>query len=95
MSSVRTETQTKKVFKIPAKIPSHIKTIDAEDEQRDLIIEKTEDVVIEEKPYKREIVWFNAIGFLILHLAAVYGTFLCIFNAKFPTVVWGSWTFIL
>ncbi|XP_065222781.1 acyl-CoA Delta-9 desaturase-like [Planococcus citri] len=92
MSSVRTETQTKKVYKIPAKIPPNAKPIDAEEEQRDLIIEKTEDVVIEEKPYKMEIVWFNAIGFLLLHLAALYGTYLCIFSAKFLTTLWGVFT---
>lgn len=26
--------------------------------------------------FKREIVWFNAIGFLILHLAGIYGLYL-------------------
>lgn len=26
--------------------------------------------------FKREIVWFNAIGFLVLHICGVYGTYL-------------------
>ncbi|KAK5650383.1 hypothetical protein RI129_001412 [Pyrocoelia pectoralis] len=37
--------------------------------------------------YKRKIVWFNALGFLALHLAAVYGYYLCLF-ARFFTAVW-------
>lgn len=88
MSSVRTETQTKKVFKIPAKIPSTVLK-----EEKDLIIEKTEDVRIDEKPdyeYKMEIVWFNTIGFLILHLAALYGTYLIFTSAKFLTIFWSE-----
>lgn len=37
--------------------------------------------------FKRKIVWFNALGFLVLHLAALYGIYLC-FYAKFLTSVW-------
>lgn len=41
--------------------------------------------------YKHEVVWRNAIGFLILHILAVYG-FLraCIGSCKLYTVVWGK-----
>ncbi|KAF5273094.1 hypothetical protein FQR65_LT04836 [Abscondita terminalis] len=37
--------------------------------------------------FKRKIVWFNVLGFLALHLAALYGYYLC-FYSKFLTVVW-------
>ncbi|KAF5295122.1 hypothetical protein FQA39_LY13273 [Lamprigera yunnana] len=37
--------------------------------------------------YKRTIVWFNALGFLALHLAAFYGLYLCLF-AHPLTVLW-------
>lgn len=42
-----------------------------------------------EQPYEREIVWFNAIGFLILHLLTLYGIYLGMFHAYFITDVWG------
>lgn len=37
--------------------------------------------------FKRKIVWFNAIGFLVLHLAALYGFYLG-FYCKLATVYW-------
>ncbi|XP_031334185.1 acyl-CoA desaturase-like isoform X2 [Photinus pyralis] len=37
--------------------------------------------------FKRKIVWFNALGFVALHLAALYGYYLCL-HARFFTVVW-------
>ncbi|KAK3920586.1 Acyl-CoA desaturase 3 [Frankliniella fusca] len=40
------------------------------------------------KPFKAEIVWFNAIGFLILHLITVYGIYLGIFHASVLTDIW-------
>jgi hypothetical protein len=42
------------------------------------------------KPFQREIVWFNAIGFLILHLAAIYGFVHGVLYGKFPTYVWSE-----
>lgn len=42
-----------------------------------------------ERPYKREIVWFNAIGFLVLHLVALYGAFLFLFLR----IKWQTWLF--
>lgn len=42
--------------------------------------------------FKREIVWKNAIGFLILHLMAVYGFFLA-FSAYSTTIWWSKYIF--
>lgn len=36
--------------------------------------------------FKHKVVWFNAIGFLILHLAAVYGVYLCFFTTILSTL---------
>ncbi|XP_055697530.1 acyl-CoA Delta-9 desaturase-like [Phlebotomus papatasi] len=42
--------------------------------------------------FKREIVWFNAIGFLLLHIAALIGGLLALLGyAKFYTVVYTAW----
>ncbi|CAH1135045.1 unnamed protein product [Ceutorhynchus assimilis] len=38
--------------------------------------------------FKRKIVWPNAIGFAALHLVALYGFWVLIFDAKVWTVVW-------
>ncbi|XP_050534263.1 acyl-CoA Delta-9 desaturase-like [Daktulosphaira vitifoliae] len=38
--------------------------------------------------YKRKIVWFNAIGFLILHLGALYGFYVYLTSIKFLTMAW-------
>jgi len=43
------------------------------------------------KPFKTEIVWFNAIGFLILHIGMVYGIYRAIFYAKWMTSIWGKY----
>lgn len=40
--------------------------------------------------FKRQIVWFNAIGFLVLHLCALYGVFLMFAgHAKIWTTIYG------
>lgn len=39
---------------------------------------------------KRQIVWQNAIGLLLLHLAALYGLYISILSAKFLTWVYGK-----
>lgn len=39
--------------------------------------------------FKRKIVWFNAIGFLIMHLCALYGYYLCS-QTKWKTFVWSK-----
>ncbi|GAB0093133.1 Acyl-CoA desaturase [Sergentomyia squamirostris] len=42
--------------------------------------------------FKREIVWFNAIGFLLLHISALIGGLLVVFGyAKFYTVLYTAW----
>lgn len=47
--------------------------------------------------FKRKIVWFNAIGFLVLHLIAVYGFYLSVTSAKFLTFAWSKYltTFLM
>lgn len=42
----------------------------------------------EKEVFKREIVWFNALGFLVLHIAAVYGMYVTFTDAKVLTVLW-------
>jgi hypothetical protein len=39
---------------------------------------------------KRQIVWRNAIGFLFLHLAALYGLYASVTSAKLLTLVYGK-----
>lgn len=42
--------------------------------------------------YKHKIVWFNAIGFLYLHLVAVYGVYLCLTGrAHILTTIWSKY----
>ncbi|XP_052132570.1 acyl-CoA Delta-9 desaturase-like [Frankliniella occidentalis] len=41
-----------------------------------------------EEPFKTEIVWFNAIGFLIMHLITLYGIYLGMFHAYVITDIW-------
>lgn len=40
--------------------------------------------------YKRRIVWVNAVGFLALHLAALYGYYRCLFAHPF-TIFWSKY----
>lgn len=40
--------------------------------------------------YKLRIVWFNAIGFFILHLAALYGLYLFLTSSMVFTMVWSK-----
>lgn len=46
----------------------------------------------EKKPYvyKRQIVWFNALGFLVLHLGAVYGFYLYLTSSMILTMLWSK-----
>lgn len=39
--------------------------------------------------FKRKIVWFNAIGFLLLNLAALYGIYLFRYAHRY-TILWGK-----
>lgn len=41
--------------------------------------------------YKLQIVWFNAIGFFILHLAALYGLYLFLTSSMVLTMVWSKY----
>lgn len=40
--------------------------------------------------YKLQIVWFNAIGFLVLHLAALYGLYLFLTSSMVLTMLWSK-----
>uniref|UniRef100_A0A2S2QTL0 Stearoyl-CoA desaturase 5 n=1 Tax=Sipha flava TaxID=143950 RepID=A0A2S2QTL0_9HEMI len=44
----------------------------------------------EKKPYvyKRQIVWFNLLGFLVIHLGAVYGLYLFLTSSMVLTMLW-------
>lgn len=44
----------------------------------------------EKKPFKMKIVWFNTIGFLILHVASVYGLYLAVTSTKLLTLAWSK-----
>ena len=96
MSSVKTETQSKtKVVKLSAKFVKNDSKVGADwDESfhvKDTEVNNNEETP-EDKPteFKAKIVWFNAIGFLVLHLAAVYGLVLALVRAKFLTLIWGK-----
>lgn len=39
--------------------------------------------------FKRSVVWKNALGFLVLHLLALYGVYLC-FYAHTATILWSE-----
>lgn len=43
--------------------------------------------------FKRKIVWFNAIGFLILHIMAFTGLYLTFTSCKLLTVGWSKYIF--
>lgn len=40
--------------------------------------------------FKRQIVWKNVLGFIVLHIAAVYGLYLALFKAKPFMVFYGK-----
>lgn len=44
--------------------------------------------------FKRKIVWKNAIGFLALHLAALYGLWLIVAECYWTTDLWGKKPFL-
>lgn len=42
----------------------------------------------EKKAFKSQIVWFNALGFLALHMGAVYGIIVIVTSASVLTTLW-------
>lgn len=40
--------------------------------------------------YKRQIVWFNTVGFLVLHLGAAYGLYLFLTSSMVLTMLWSE-----
>lgn len=53
-------------------------------------IEKQKVVTAPTREYRLQIVWRNVILFVYLHLAALYGAYLLVTSAKWPTVIWGE-----
>jgi hypothetical protein len=53
-------------------------------------VEKQRIVTNATREYKLQIVWRNVILFAYLHLAALYGAYLLVTSAKWPTVIWGK-----
>lgn len=52
-----------------------------------------DDEMEQERPkyvYRRQIVWFNTIGFLIIHLGAMYGLYLLLTSTMVATIVWSK-----
>lgn len=45
--------------------------------------------------FKRQIVWKNVLGFIVLHLSALYGLYLACFKASALTFFYGKYTSIL
>lgn len=41
--------------------------------------------------YRRQIVWFNTIGFLVLHLGALYGMYLFLTSSMVLTMLWSKY----
>lgn len=90
---VQLETQIRhKTLKIPT--AKNTKETSYVAQTKEAVVGKREINNNEEKSsvaeYKRQIVWFNAIGFLILHLAAAYSLYLSFTKAKFLTNVWSK-----
>lgn len=44
--------------------------------------------LVPDKDFKLKIVWRNVILFAYLHVAALYGAYLMLFSASWPTVIW-------
>lgn len=42
------------------------------------------------EPFRRQIVWFNLLGFLALHVAAVYGLYLAVTQTMLLTIAWSK-----
>lgn len=40
--------------------------------------------------FKRQIVWKNVLGFIVLHVAAIYGLYLALFKAKHFMLFYGN-----
>jgi hypothetical protein len=46
-------------------------------------------IINDEKEFKQKIVWKNVLIFIYLHIAAIYGIYLCAF-AKYQTLIFGK-----
>lgn len=60
----------------------------------DLVERKQLQAIGTDFSFERKIVWKNAVGFLILHLMALYGLYLCFF-VKSATVIWRKYLCLL
>lgn len=62
----------------------------AEKDQKDVDGQQPNDSKKSEYVYRRQIVWFNTIGFLVLHLGAVYGLYLFLTSSMVLTMLWSK-----
>ncbi|CAH1726323.1 acyl-CoA Delta-9 desaturase [Aphis gossypii] len=60
----------------------------AEKDRKDVDVQQSNDSKKSEYVYRRQIVWFNTIGFLVLHLGAVYGLYLFLTSSMVLTMLW-------
>nr|AKM28431.1 stearoyl-coA desaturase 1 [Aphis gossypii] len=60
----------------------------AEKDRKDVDVQQPNDSKKSEYVYRRQIVWFNTIGFLVLHLGAVYGLYLFLTSSMVLTMLW-------
>ncbi|KAJ9579982.1 hypothetical protein L9F63_004365 [Diploptera punctata] len=51
---------------------------------------KKEEINVYQKSFKIQIVWFNAVGFLILHILGLYGLWISLTSASYFTYLWAE-----
>lgn len=61
----------------------------------DLGLDKDVSVLKKATPRKHELVWFNILWFLFLHISSVYGLYLVFTSAKWQTNVFGEYLGLL
>jgi hypothetical protein len=62
----------------------------AEKDRKDVDGQRSNDPNGSEYVYRRQIVWFNTIGFLVLHLGALYGLYLFLTSTMVLTMLWSK-----
>lgn len=61
------------------------------DNKDDIKLKPIEPEIIKKQYFKTPLVWRNIIAFAYLHTAALYGLYLCIFEARGLTVAFGEY----
>lgn len=70
-------------------IPSGV-VFESDTQTDDLGLDKDVSVLKKATPKKHELVWFNIIWFLFLHISSLYGLYLVFTSAKWQTNVFGK-----